>query len=143
MAARYVVDASVIGHYLDPDIYTAATTNLLAGLMQGDELYIPEFCLLECTNVLWKHVRFNGLPQSEAEETIAALLKLPFQIVVAHPLLASALQIGLRHHLAVYDSLYIAFALDLDCPLITVDDRQAIAAVASGVTIKPITDFFP
>ncbi len=144
MATRYVVDASAIGHYLDPDIYTTEVTNLLAGLAQGTELYVPEFCLLECTNVLWKHVRFDGLPESDAQETISDLLQLPFQIVPIRSLLPRALQIGLNHQLAVYDSLYIALALDLNCPLITVDSRQAIAATASGVILKPITDFaFP
>ena len=143
MAARYVVDASILGHFLDLDIYTAEVTHLLAGLAQGDQLYIPEFCLLECTNVLWKHVRFDGLPQIDATEIVADLLRLPFQVVPVHPLLPAALQIGLRYQLAVYDSLYIALALELDCPLITVDTRQGNAAAASGITLKAITDFSP
>ena len=141
MAARYVVDASILGHYLDPDTYTVEVTNLLTGMVQGDQLYIPEFCLLECTNVLWKHVRFDGLPQTDATEIIANLLMLPFQIVTVHPLLPTALQIGLRHQLAVYDSLYIALALEVNCPLVTVDTRQSNAAAASGVILKAITDF--
>ena len=141
MATRVVVDASILGHYLDPDIYTAAVINLLSGLALGDQLYIPEFCLLECTNIIWKHVRFDGVPQTDAEIIITDLLQLPFQIVPVHPLLPRALQIGLSHQLAIYDSLYIALALELDCPLITVDNRQAQAASASGVVLKPITDF--
>jgi len=141
MAARYVVDASVLGHYLDTDTYTAEVKNLLAGLAQGDQLYIPEFCLLECTNVLWKHVRFDGLSQASAAAIIENLLMLPFQIISVYSLLPVALQIGLLHQLAVYDSLYVALAQDLDCPLITVDTRQANAAKARGITLKAIMDF--
>ncbi len=58
-------------------------------------------------------------------------------------LLPRALQIGLSSQLALCDSLYIAMALNLNCPLITLDDRQANAAIISGVTLKPITDFSP
>jgi len=43
----------------------------------------------------------------------------------------------------MYDSLYIALALNLDCPLVTVDDRQGNGAIACGVIFKPITDFSP
>jgi len=111
MAARYVVDASVLGHYLDLDTYTAEVTHLLAGLVRGDHLYIPEFCLLECTNILWKHVRFNGLPHADAAATLADLLKLPFQIIAVQPFLSQALQISLNPPLAVYDALYVALAL--------------------------------
>lgn len=106
-----------------------------------DTLHIPEFCLLECTNVLWKQVRFHGLPQPNAEQIIQELLRLPFQVESVSHLLPSALQIGLAHQLAVYDSLYIALAQHLSLPLITVDDRQSVAATASCVVVKPIGDF--
>jgi predicted nucleic acid-binding protein len=58
-------------------------------------------------------------------------------------LLPKALQIGLVNQLPIYDSLYIALALELNCPLITVDQRQANTAVVSGVTLKAIADFSP
>ena len=52
-----------------------------------------------------------------------------------------ALEIGLKHELAVYDSVYIALAEQLGHPLITDDSRQATAASAEGITLKAITDF--
>lgn len=112
-------------------------------MYQGDQLCIPEFCLLECVNVLWKEVRFQGLPQTQAEQIVDELLALSFRIMLTVPLLPRALQIGLNCQLAVYDSLYIALALNLDCPLVTVDDRQRNGAIACGIILKPITDFSP
>jgi predicted nucleic acid-binding protein len=56
-------------------------------------------------------------------------------------LLPRALEIGLNNQLAVYDSVHIALAEKLGLPLITVDAKQATAATASGVVLKPITDF--
>ncbi|MEQ9371381.1 MAG: hypothetical protein RIG63_20490 [Coleofasciculus chthonoplastes F3-SA18-01] len=33
--------------------------------------------------------------------------------------------------------------LNLNCPLVTVDDRQRNGMIASGVIVKPIIDFSP
>ena len=136
--AIYVVDASVMIQYLIAQSYTPEARVLVARLYQGDQLHIPEFCLLECVNVLWKEVRFRGLPQTQAEQMVNELLALSFREMPTSHLLPRALQLGLIHQLAVYDSLYIALALSLNCPLITVDDRQSNGAIASGVTLKPI-----
>lgn len=57
--------------------------------------------------------------------------------------LPRALEIGLKHQLAVYDSVYIALAEQLGYSLITDDGKQAAAATAEGITLKPITDFTP
>jgi predicted nucleic acid-binding protein len=81
------------------------------------------------------------MPQIEADRLLVELLALPFEIMPVGNLLSRALQIGLSHQLAVYDSLYIALAQSLSCPLISVDQRQAQAATANNVVFKPITDF--
>ena len=141
MAERYVVDASVLIQRFIADTYTQNTKALLSQSIQGTQLFIPEFCLLECVNVLWKRVRFLNLTQSEASQSVENLLAFPLQVVLVSDLLPQALQIGLAHQLAVYDSLYIALALSLNCPLVTVDDRQLQAAIAQGSAIAPITDF--
>lgn len=66
--ASYVVDASVVVQYAIAQIYTPEARVLIARMYQGEQLLIPEFCLLECVNVLWKEVRFQGLPQAQAEQ---------------------------------------------------------------------------
>lgn len=139
----YIVDASVVIQRLIRDSYTEQTRVLFSQLTEADNLIVPEFCLLECTNVLWKQVRFQGMPQSQAESLVSDLGALPLVITQGRDLLHHGLQIGLRHQLAVYDSVYIALALKLNHPLITVDERQEIAAAAEGVTIKALTDFHP
>jgi predicted nucleic acid-binding protein len=141
--AIYVVDASVVIQYAIAQTYTLEARGLVARMYHEDQLCIPEFCLLECVNVLWKEVRFRGLPQAQAEQIVDELLSLAFRIMPTVHHLPRALQIGLSCQLAVYDSLYIALALNLDCPLVTVDDRQGNGAIACGVTLQPITDFSP
>jgi predicted nucleic acid-binding protein len=116
---------------------------LFSGLVAGDELVVPEFCLLECVNVLWKHVRFQGVSEVEAETLVAELEALNVIIAPISGLLSRALAIGLKHKLALYDSIYIALAEQLNYPLVTDDAKQATAARAEGITLKPLTDFDP
>ena len=78
--SRYVVDTSIIVQALTVDKHTAHVKALFRGLNSADELIIPEFCLLECTNVLWKHVRFQGLSLSDAELLVEDLIDLPLTV---------------------------------------------------------------
>jgi len=139
--SSYVVDTSIVIQFLIRDAHTTETRNLFQKLGKGDELIIPEFCILECTNVLWKHVRFQGMPQSNAEALTEDLLRLPLKVASINNLLKDALKLGLRNQLAVYDSIYIALAKQFGYPLITDDARQANAAQAEGIQLKPIADF--
>ena len=141
MRETYVVDTSVVMQYLLIETYTSQAIVLVQRLHKGVRLCVPEFCLLECANVFWKQVRFQDMQQIEAEQLLIELLALPFQVMPVSNLLMRALQIVLSHNLAIYDSFYIALAESLNCPLITVDQRQAKAAIASNVVVKPITDF--
>lgn len=139
--AIYVVDTSVVIQRFIRELRTPEAAVLLGAMVQDRSLYVPELYLSECVNIFWKKVRFQGLPPTEAEQFINELLALPFRIVSIKNLLPRAFEIGLAHQLAIYDSLYIALALNLNCPLITVDDRQLNTAIANDVIIKPITDF--
>lgn len=137
----YIVDTSIVVQFLITDTYTQNTRALFQSLTRGDSIHVPEFCYLECTNVLWKEVRFNRMLPADAEAQIKSLRALPLHIVNIESLLERTLQIGLQHQLAVYDSAYITLAEKLYFPLITADTRQETAARSLGVTIKPITAF--
>jgi predicted nucleic acid-binding protein len=141
--SQYIVDASVVVQLLVTETYTAETKTLFASIEDGNRLIVPEFGLMECTNVLWKHVRFHGLQQTDAEKQIQILIALDVMVAPVIGLMSRALAIGLQHQLAVYDSVYIALAEKLKHPLITIDQRQAKAAQNEGVILKAITDFKP
>jgi predicted nucleic acid-binding protein len=143
MTLAYVVDTSVVIQRFIAEAYTPNVRVLFSQLSQGIDLVVPEFCLLECTNVFWRQVRFQGMSQTDAEQFIDQLGQIPFEIVPAPTLMSQALQIGLSKQLAIYDSIYIALALNRQCSLITVDERQVKAAITTGVTSKPISDFAP
>ncbi len=138
-----VLDASVLiqAYVREPD--TARVQTLLQGLEapQSSRLHVPVFCLLECTNVLWKHIRFHNMPVTYAKTAIGQMTSLPLIVHPATDLLSRALTVGLEHELAIYDALYIALAEQLACPLVTADERQADTADATGVVLKPLADF--
>lgn len=141
--SQFVIDASVTVQLLVDEPDTPQVKALFATIEDGNKLYIPEFAILECANVLWKHVRFHGLERSIAEAQLAVLVALEMIIVPATGLMPRALGIGLNHNLAIYDSVYIALAEKLSFPLITVDGKQSRAAHAEDVILKDIADFAP
>jgi predicted nucleic acid-binding protein len=139
--ASYVVDATIVIARLIRGPHTPNAQALFRQLVVGDKLIIPEFCLLECTNVLWKTVRFQGMPKDQAKLLLRDLRGLPLRRTPVKQLLDAALEIGLTHSLAIYDSAYIALARRSGYPLITLDQPQSRAAIAEGITLKLITDF--
>jgi len=140
---NYVVDASVVMNYLITDTFTAQAQAFFNSITAADTLIVPEFCLLECTNVIWKQVRFHGMPLHQANLLVDDLGLLPLKRTPMKRLLKPALAVGVAHQLAVYDSAYIALAQRSGFPLVTVDEPQRKAALAAGVQIKPVTDFLP
>lgn len=139
---NYVVDASVLAEYVFAQAFTAYAKHLLESNIT-DVLISTEFALLEVTNVLWKQVHFYGMPLASAYASLAALRKLTLKRTPAKRLMKPALQVGVRNGLAVYDSVYIVLAHRVGAPLITLDQKQARAAAAEGITLKPLTDFVP
>src|SRR5512133_956012 len=98
--ALYIIDASVVIEYLITGPYTSHAQALFTTVTPSDRLVVPEFCLLECTNVLWKQVRFQSMPVSTAQALLRHLRKLPLMRVPVKAALDTALSIGLKHQLA-------------------------------------------
>ncbi len=123
------------------DTYTPQVEAFFEQVDPSVELWVPEFCLLEYANVVWKEAHFRGMPHAQAEALINDLIALPLRVVPVSEALPRALRLGLSYGLPIYDSVYIAMAERMGISLVTVDSRQATAAVDAGVTLTPITDF--
>jgi predicted nucleic acid-binding protein len=141
----YVIDTSALLHAFIIDTYTDHVRALLALLTEESppELHFLDIGLAESANVLWRRVRFSGVPADQAHQLLKDLLALPLVIHDSRALLSDGLTIGLERTLAVYDSLYIALAKEPAYPLITADGPQERAAISVGVKIKAIADFKP
>jgi predicted nucleic acid-binding protein len=75
----------------------------------------------EFGNLLLRKSRFDT---RDLDRALRALLSLP--IVPVSPtssLLRRAAQLGREHDLSFYDASFVALAAELDCPLVTADER--------------------
>jgi predicted nucleic acid-binding protein len=143
---NFVLDTSVLIQAVIRDRDTARARTLVSGAFEPDNatvLHVPEFGLVECTNVLWKRVQFHQTPLETMQRALNALMAVPLTVQPVITLLPRALVLGVNRHLAIYDALYIVLAESLGHPLITVDRRQADAADTAGVPLKLLTDFPP
>jgi predicted nucleic acid-binding protein len=125
---RCVVDASVGGKWFVQEKHTDSALALLAAV-RG--LFVPELFYAEVGSVLWKKARRNELDAADARKAFASLLAFgqltPKPI---KPLTPYALELALRHQCTVYDALYLALAVQLDCPVVTAD-RKLIESVSN------------
>ncbi|MDZ4771151.1 MAG: type II toxin-antitoxin system VapC family toxin [Chloroflexota bacterium] len=122
---NYVIDATVVIETVLVEAYTAHVDRFFDSITNDDRLIVPEFCLLECTNVLWKRIRAGQITRSEGEDMLSALRGLKLRRAPMKRLLDRALDIGLRRSLAIHYA----------CPLVTLDQLEARAAVSEGVTV--------
>jgi len=119
----YIIDTSIVIQHLITESHTVYVDSLFDEVGETVTLHAPEFCFLECANVLWKQVRFQGMTLLQAEELVDDLIQLPIIPMPVVGLSKRALSLGVRHQLAIYDSLYIALTENLGYPLITDDAR--------------------
>lgn len=139
--ANYIVDASIVIEYLVVGTYTPNVISFFNQVKNTDRLIVPEFCLLECTNVIWKQVRFRNMNSADGENLINALRALKLRRTPMKRLLNRTFRIAANNNLAVYDSGYISLALYYGYPLLTLDQAQSRSAAVEGVTLIPITNF--
>jgi predicted nucleic acid-binding protein len=137
----FIVDASVIAEYIIAGPYTSNARALFQGALHGDQFSAPELYLAECVNVIWKEVRFRGMPSNQAIQALHDVKALPIKRAPIKAVLDSALAVGLKYDLAIYDSLYIALAQKTNHVFVTIDGKQQRAAEAERITVNPITDF--
>lgn len=93
---NYIVDASVVVEYVIGGEGSKSVDTFFDRLTTSDRLFVPEFCLLECSNVIWKRVRFNGLQPEQAKSLIETLNLLKLRRVPVSALLGKTLEIAIR-----------------------------------------------
>ena len=130
-----VIDASAVTEILLHDEHADKLHSLLKNRDEGERWLIPEFCLLECSNAIWKAVRNNRLTREESLSALSCLHRFPLECIESIEYLHETLALALRHGMPVYDSCYLAMAADLGYPLVSLDRRQLRAASAEGLSL--------
>ena len=124
----YVVDANVVAKWFVPEPLSDEAVRLLD---DEHELASPDLLWPEVGNVVWKKSRAGQITPQEASRIVAALDTCPLTAFPSRLVLGGALEIAFGTGRSVYDSVYLALAVALECPLATADERLANALVGS------------
>ena len=132
---RFVVDASVVVKWFLPEEHAAAARGLLA---DGNTLTAPDLVYAEVANVYWKHWRRGLVSTDEVSALLTDLCALPVRPVSSRSLIVPATELACLHERTVYDALYLALAEQLDCIMVTADQRlvNALARTALGSRVQ-------
>ena len=117
---RVVVDASVA---IDGLINVSSRGEECRTILNSSEVYVPGLIFSEVSNVLRRY-ELTGTP--DVDGLFAQLLRVPWDTVgFAH---YAELVWPLRHDISLYDAAYVALAMVLKVPLVTIDRKLAAAA---------------
>lgn len=139
MVQAYVIDTSALIQAFIQDTFTIEALALIKDVFTtGLLLHTPEFVLLECGNIVWKQTQFSGLSLNTAQIAIKKIQSVPIKYHLAMNYMPRAVEIGVLHQLAIYDSIVVTLAENMKLPLITHDKRQSVVAQAIGVVVKSL-----
>ena len=124
----YVVDANVVAKWFVPERLSEEAVRLLD---ERHELASPDLLWPELGSVLWKKARAGQLTRQETARIVQALNRFPVTVFPSRLVLDGALEIALETGRSVYDSVYVALAVALECRLVTADERL-VNALAGG-----------
>lgn len=124
----YVIDANVVAKWFVPERLSEEALRLLD---ERHELASPDLLWPELGNVLWKKARAGQLTGQETADIVHALDQFPVTFFPSRLVLGGALEIALATGRSVYDSVYVALAVALECRLVTADERL-VNALAGG-----------
>jgi predicted nucleic acid-binding protein len=115
-----VVDASIVTKWYFPEEYT---TEALSLLDESYTLRAPDLLSAEFGNAAWQKVRRDESTLADAQAAVNSFASAPVELYASFSLLPSAFSIANDTGRTMYDSLYLALALALGCPLVTADLR--------------------
>ncbi len=119
---RWVIDASVL---IKLFINEQGSQEAAAAIKDADELLAPDLLWPEVGNVIWKYVRRGHLNAEDAEAIVSDMLQMPIETAESREFIEPALAIALSTGRTVYDSLYLALAIDRKSALLTADQKFA------------------
>jgi len=119
-----VVDASALLEALLRTPAAAAVESRL--LAPAESLHAPHLIDVEVTQVIRRYAATGEISADQGRDALVDLVEFPLRRYPHGFLLSRAWQ--LRNNLTAYDAVYVALAEALDAPLLTRDQRLALAA---------------
>lgn len=130
----FVLDASVaVKWFLSPQdepLSAAALALYKEYLHRKVRFIVPGIFWAEVGSAFWKAIRLGRFQKASAQEAITSLAKCDLPTFSIAALLERAFHIATVFDRSVYDSLYVALAVQSGAELITADERLANALAA-------------
>jgi predicted nucleic acid-binding protein len=137
--SHVVVDASVAVKWYLPENGEALADQAFALLNKYEknevQFVVPDLFYVEIASAIWKAVRVGRVPRAFGDQALLLLTQREFTTVPSLKLLDQAFRIATNHGRTVYDSLYVALAVQTKSHLITADERLA-NSLASRFPVK-------
>lgn len=114
-----VIDASIAVKWV---VEEEGTPQALA-LRQQTKLIAPELLVAECANILWKKAARGELSKEEAILAAKLLQSAEVELLPMRSLFETATNLAIELDHPAYDCIYLALAVENDCPFVTADDR--------------------
>jgi predicted nucleic acid-binding protein len=134
-----VIDASVAAKWFLPErdeTLVEEAWQLLGRYAKGQTRFVvPDLFWAEFGNILWKAVRRGRCTRQAAETGLESMRSRGLPTVSSSTLIEAAFAIASAFDRTVYDSLYIALAVDCKGQFITADEKLA-NAVAAHLPVK-------
>jgi predicted nucleic acid-binding protein len=119
-----VVDASVAVKWILPEEGHEPALRIQERYQDEEiDLIAPYLLVAEVANVLWKRERRGDLTALAAQRCFQQFLRDSPLLWDSAAVSASALALASAHARPVYDCLYLAWALEQRCDLVTADER--------------------
>lgn len=126
----FVLDASVALKWFLPEEQSEHALRLRAA---SADLHVPAFFLLEFGHVVCKKQRRRELSMDDAVYIVRIIRSVALRRHEDAALLPRALELALRLNSGLYDCMYLALAIELDCRLVTADRR--LTRLVRGTTL--------
>jgi predicted nucleic acid-binding protein len=134
-----VLDASVAAKWFLPaegePLAQEALVILQAYSAGNVRLIVPDLFWAEVGNLLWKAIRQGRCTKTVADSGLTSLRELNLPTTPSVELIGAAFEIALAYDRTVYDSLYVALAVQSQGQFVTADERLA-NAVAARLPVK-------
>ena len=132
-----VIDASVAAKWSlqDENLVVEAAALLDRYGRSEVRVTVPDLFWGEIANILWKALLKRRCTREDIESSMTALKRLYLPTVPSTALIERAVQIAVDFNRSVYDSIYVALAVEAHAVLITADEKLA-NAVAAYLPVK-------
>jgi predicted nucleic acid-binding protein len=124
----YVLDASVAAKWFlrvhEP--LAAEALQLLRGYKTGKlDFVVPDLFFAEFANLFWKARLRGRCDATLADSAIREVIDMGFPAFSSSRLIEAAIQIARAYQRTVYDSIYVALAVETKSEMLTADQRLA------------------